>query len=97
MFCRDPCLQTQFEGWLAMQAGSSMGLGAPLKGRERCAIKCLHNATTGTEDVKLRSMWSKVTPDEAHADGGANCEKGVSSAISITREDERCTWHCTAM
>jgi hypothetical protein len=57
---------TQFEAWLAMQEGSSaVGLRAAPKRRRRLQMVCLHNATTGREDVKLQEMWCDVTPQMA--------------------------------
>ena len=58
---------TQFEAWLSMQEGSSDGLRPAPVSRRRVEMRCLHNATAGTEDKKLQSMWEAVTPSEAHA------------------------------
>jgi HEAT repeat protein len=57
---------TQFEAWLSMQEGSSAeGLRAAPERRRRLQMVCLHNATTGSEDVKLQQMWCNVTPQMA--------------------------------
>jgi len=57
---------TQFEAWLSMQEGSSAkGLRAASERRRRLQMVCLHNATTGSEDVKLQRMWCNVTPKMA--------------------------------
>jgi hypothetical protein len=56
---------TQFEAWLAMQLGTSAGLRPARASNTRCSIVCLHNATAGSEDVKLRTMWGGVTPAAA--------------------------------
>ena len=57
---------TQFEAWLSMQEGSSaVGLRAAPERRRRLQMVCLHNATTGSEDVKLQRMWCNVTPQMA--------------------------------
>jgi HEAT repeat protein/outer membrane murein-binding lipoprotein Lpp len=57
---------TQFEAWLSMQEGSSaVGLRAAPGRRRRLQMVCLHNATTGSEDVKLQRMWCNVTPQMA--------------------------------
>ena len=58
---------TQFEAWLSMRQGSAAGLGAAHESRRRVTICCLHNATQGNEDAKLRQMWERVSSDEAHA------------------------------
>ena len=58
---------TQFEAWLSMQEGSSAeGLRAAPERRRRLQMVCLHNATRGSEDVKLQRMWCNVTPQMAH-------------------------------
>ena len=60
-------LQTQFEAWLSMRQGGPEGLGMAVEARRRYTIECLHNATLGIEDEKLRQMWQSVTSTEAHA------------------------------
>ena len=56
---------TQFEAWLSMQAADSTGLHPAPKGRQRHTFKCIHNATKGNEDEKLRQMWATRKPAEA--------------------------------
>ena len=56
---------TQFEAWLSMQAADSTGLHPAPKGRQRHTFKCIHNATAGNEDEKLRQMWATRKPAEA--------------------------------
>jgi len=57
---------TQFEAWLSMQSCTRDGL-VPAVGSPhlRCTIKCIHNATAGSEDKKLLDMWAQRTPQEA--------------------------------
>ena len=57
---------TQFEVWLGMQEGYADGLRAAPECRRRVTMVCIHNATTGDEDVKLRRMWEAVSPEQAH-------------------------------
>ena len=59
--------QTQFEAWLAVQRGSSIGLRAARKQESRWAIRCLHNAKQGFDDRSLIEMWAAKTPQQAHA------------------------------
>ena len=61
------CPQTQFEAWLALQAGSSSGLMEAPAARQRWSVTCLHNASKGAEDEKLRQMWRSITPSQAYA------------------------------
>ena len=56
---------TQFEAWLSMQAADSTGLHPAKPGRQRHTFKCIHNATAGNEDEKLRQMWATRKPAEA--------------------------------
>ena len=56
---------TQFEAWLSMQAADSTGLHPAPEGRQRHTFKCIHNATKGNEDEKLRQMWATRKPAEA--------------------------------
>lgn len=56
---------TQFEAWLSMQTTSSEGLLAAPESSRRCTMKCIHNASEGSEDVKLVDMWAKATPQQA--------------------------------
>ena len=57
---------TQFEAWLSMRQGGPDGLGTPHSCRQRCTVECLHNATKGSEDMKLRQMLADVSSAEAH-------------------------------
>ena len=57
---------TQFEAWLALQAGSPEGLHPASKARRRVEIVCLHNATWNTEGKKLLEMWERKAPNEAY-------------------------------
>jgi biotin operon repressor/ribosomal protein L13E len=56
---------TQFEAWLSLQTTTSTGLCAAPPRERRSTIKCIHNATSGSEDAKLLSMWSTATPEDA--------------------------------
>ena len=57
--------QTQFEAWLALQTASARGLAAAEEADCRCEIVCIHTATEGAEDVKLRQIWAGATPEKA--------------------------------
>ena len=48
-----------------MQAADSTGLHPAPAGRQRHTFKCIHNATAGNEDEKLRQMWKTRKPAEA--------------------------------
>ena len=62
---------TQFEAWLSMQAADSTGLHPAPKGRQRHTFKCIHNATKGNEDEKLRQMWATRKPAHGSREHGA--------------------------
>ena len=96
---------TQFEAWLAMQAATTAGLGpSGRKLRRRETIVCLHNATAGNEDVKLRHMWQQVTPAEAHAllskpdvtVTNQSDKEGQLEKISLLDDGVRAAWNASA-
>lgn len=55
---------TQFEAWLSLQTTSSVGLRTASDNELRAVIRCIHNATYGSEDRKLVSMWRGASCDE---------------------------------
>uniref|UniRef100_A0A7S2D976 Uncharacterized protein n=1 Tax=Haptolina brevifila TaxID=156173 RepID=A0A7S2D976_9EUKA len=56
---------TLFEAWLAFQEAGPQGLQADALGR-RVYIRCIHSATVGFEDKKLRDTISRMTPQQVH-------------------------------
>ena len=48
-----------------MQAAGPTGLHPAAEGSGRSTIVCIHNATAGSEDTKLRAMWRERTPEQA--------------------------------
>ena len=75
-----------------MRECRSSGLLAAGASRQRCVMVCLHNATMGNEDVKLRQMWADVTPTAAHEllskpDMTVTNQSDKAKEPSISRED----------